>query len=141
MIGNVLFLIIFDWLLILDILYLYILKLLGYWIMFLFSVSFSCVVFNVFIELEVVVFLLCNVLFVYKSLFLLIIEIIVVKLLLVFFESWMKNKEVSCEGLVMEYRIIKLFFWRVIVGGMVCIWMFWVKFEIIDLKWKYKLYI
>lgn len=133
MIGNVLFLVIFDWLFNLDILYLYMLKLLGYWIMFLFSVSFSCVVLNVFIELVVVVFLLCNVLFIYKILFLLVIVIIVLKVILVFFKSWMKNKEVSCEGLVMEYRIIKLFFWRVIVGGMVWIWMYWNEVEMKDM--------
>lgn len=101
--------------------------------MFLFIVNFKYGVFIKLIDLIVVVFWFFNVEFVvYVILLLFKIEIKVVKLIVVFFESFIKNNFWSCEELVMEYKIIRLFFWIVIVGGSVCIWMFWVKVEIID---------
>lgn len=94
-IGNVSSSTTFDWLLIPDILHLYILKSLGHWKMSLFSVSLSCAVFNVLIEPEAVAPLLCNVLSAHKSLSSMATETTVLKVTLAFLESWMKNKEVS----------------------------------------------
>lgn len=78
--------------------------------MFLFIVNFKYGVFFKFKDFIVVVFWFCNVEFVYFILLLFEIEIIVVKLIVVFFESFIKNNDWSCEELVMEYKIIRLFF-------------------------------
>lgn len=78
--------------------------------MFLFIVNFKYGVFIKFKDFIVVVFWFCNVEFVYFILFLIEIKIIVVKLIVVFFESFIKNNDWSCEELVMEYKIIRLFF-------------------------------
>lgn len=77
--------------------------------MFLFIVNFKYGVLIKFKDFIVVVFWFCNVEFVYFIL-LFEIKIIVVKLIVVFFESFIKNNDWSCEELVMEYKIIRLFF-------------------------------
>lgn len=77
--------------------------------MFLFIVNFKYGVLIKFKDFVVVVFWFCNVEFVYFIL-LFEIKIIVVKLIVVFFESFIKNNDWSCEELVMEYKIIRLFF-------------------------------
>lgn len=79
--------------------------------MFLFIVNFKYGVFIKFKDFIVVVFWFFNVEFVvYVILLLFKIEIIVVKLKVVFFKSFIKNNDWSCEELVMEYKIIRLFF-------------------------------
>lgn len=94
-----------------NILYMYILKLEGYIILFLIIVNFSCVVFGEFMFLVVEVWFCSWVFFYCKGgVVLLVIDIIVLNVVLEFFCSCMKNIELSCEGLVMEYIMIKLFF-------------------------------
>lgn len=79
--------------------------------MSLFIVNFKYGVFIKFKDFIVVVFWFFNVEFVvYVILLLFKIEIIVVKLKVVFFKSFIKNNDWSCEELVMEYKIIRLFF-------------------------------
>lgn len=83
-------------------------------------------------EPEAVAPLLYNVESAHRILSSLATDTTVVKLTLAFLESCMKNKEVSCEGLVTEHRTTKSFSRRVTVGGMACIWMFWDETETID---------
>lgn len=122
----------FDWRSNPDILHLYNLKSSGHLTMSFSIVNLNCGVLFVLIEPEAVAPLLYNVESAHKSLFSLATETTVVKLPLAFFESWMKNKEASCEGLVMEQRTTKSFSRRVTVCGMAWIWTFWDEAETID---------
>lgn len=74
----------------LDILYMYILKLVGYCILFLLIFNFSCVLFGEFMFLMVVVWF-CNWVFFYWILgvCLVVIDIIVLNVVLEFFSSFM----------------------------------------------------
>lgn len=84
-------------------------------------VSLNCGVLLVLIEPEAIAPLLYNVESAHIILSSLATETIEVKLTLAFLESCMKDKEASCEGLVMEHRTTKPFSRRVTVDGMACI--------------------
>lgn len=79
--------------------------------LFLFIDNFNCVVFGEFMFLVVVVWF-CNVKFFYciDGVCLVVIDIIVLNVVFEFFCNFMLYIVLSCEGLMMEYMIIKLFF-------------------------------
>lgn len=122
----------FDWRSSPVILHLYNLKSSGHLTMSFFIVILKCGVFCMLIEPVAVAPLLYNVESAHKILSSLTTETTVVKLTGSFLESWMKNKDASCEGLVMEHRTTKSFSRRVTLGGTACIWMLWDEAETID---------